>query len=242
LKVHVKTVHYGIKEFACTDCPSTFFSKRNLILHTEKNHPELMGQFHGSNQVYKEEEESSASHSLSNHHRDSTDSKEISSKNQELDHVQESVDSKETTSFSNFPSEHQEPVDSKETNSSSNFLNYHRGSTDSKDNNSSSRFPIYHRDSTDSISNNANMYHSMYQEEMREREEAMRRVQALMANRLQHDSVKMDNSNLHNSMSMYQSMYHYHHHHHHQDEPRAPSNLSERGSTSSDFHQNFNSP
>ena len=75
-----------------------------------------------------------------------------------------------------MPNEHQEPMDSKESNSPNHFLNYHRGSTDSKDNNLS-RFPIYHRDSTDSIPNNANMYHSMYQEEMREREEAMKRVQ-----------------------------------------------------------------
>ena len=54
LKVYVITVHYGIMEFAGTECTLTFFSKRNLIRHTEKNHPELSGQFNGSNQVYQE--------------------------------------------------------------------------------------------------------------------------------------------------------------------------------------------
>ena len=66
-----------------------------------------------------------------------------------------------------------------------------------------------------------------------------------MANRLEHEAAQAEskvNSNLHHSMSMYQSMYHHHHHHPHLDEARAPSNLSDRGSTSSDFHQNFNSP
>ena len=41
MKVHVKTVHYGLKEFQCQKCELCFFTKRNLQVHEEKVHPEL---------------------------------------------------------------------------------------------------------------------------------------------------------------------------------------------------------
>ena len=37
--------HTGVKEFACTHCGKCFIAKRTLIQHTEKNHPESLGQF-----------------------------------------------------------------------------------------------------------------------------------------------------------------------------------------------------
>merc|ERR1712025_1505144 len=36
MKVHVKTVHYGLKEFQCQKCELCFFTKRNLQVHEEK--------------------------------------------------------------------------------------------------------------------------------------------------------------------------------------------------------------
>ena len=41
MKVHAKTVHYGLKEFQCQKCELCFFTKRNLQVHEEKVHPEL---------------------------------------------------------------------------------------------------------------------------------------------------------------------------------------------------------
>lgn len=38
LKVHVKTVHQRLKEFACHLCSSFFFTKRNVLMHIDKNH------------------------------------------------------------------------------------------------------------------------------------------------------------------------------------------------------------
>ena len=43
-QVHLKH-HSQIKDFSCLSCGKAFYAKRALITHTEKNHPENMGQF-----------------------------------------------------------------------------------------------------------------------------------------------------------------------------------------------------
>ena len=43
-QVHLKH-HSQIKDFSCMSCGKAFYAKRALIMHTEKNHPENMGQF-----------------------------------------------------------------------------------------------------------------------------------------------------------------------------------------------------
>ena len=43
-QVHLKH-HSQIKDFSCQSCGKAFYAKRALMTHTEKNHPELMGQF-----------------------------------------------------------------------------------------------------------------------------------------------------------------------------------------------------